>query len=207
MSLLFDELETDIDPSKDNEFIDMLRPDTSMYGKYRIEITFEFRRSSIKNSPCFIGVYRSNKSPDLNMDFPLFFCSGERDEDGCGSILTNDDMLATLESGQMMKVVFCDKCGKYINKQLTASHLFFNNTKKSIAERVYKLFCELNRDADIVLVYTNKDIKKANESKYGEDLNKVRDREVSIYPLANLIKDVSAGESEVKRKIEDFISV
>ena len=132
---------------------------------------------------------------------------GETQEDGCGCVLKNDDMLATLEDGTMMKVVFCDTCKKYVNKAMTASHLFLNNPKKVIAERVYKLFCELNRDADIVIVYTNKDFKKANESRGGEKLEKARQREVSIYPLGNMIKDVGAGESAMAKKIEDFLSV
>ena len=200
MSILFDQND------QEDSLKDLFKSDNT-FGKYRIEITFEFRRSSRGPSPCFLGVYKSNRSPDLDMDTPLFFCSGEKETDGCGCVLTGDDLIATLEDGSLMKVLYCETCKKYVNKALTSSHLFLHNTKKDIAARAYKLFCELNRDCDIVLIYTNRDFKKASEHKYGELLEKARQREVALYKLGNLVKDVSAGESAVLKKIEDFISV
>jgi hypothetical protein len=54
----------------------------------------------------------------------------------------------------------------------------------------------------------NKNIKKANEDWRGEKLQEAREkREASLYPLKNIISDVTAGESSVLRKIEDFLSV
>lgn len=200
MSILFNQRDED-------DLIEGLFKTDNTFGKYRIEIAFEYRRSAKGPSPCFLSVYKSNRSPDLDLDTPLFFCSGEKETDGCGGVLSGDDLMATLENGDMMKVVYCEVCKKYVNKALTSSHLFLYNTKKDIAARAYKLFCELNRDCDIVLIYTNKDFKKANDHKYGDMLDRARQREVSLYKLGNIIKDVSAGESAVVRKIEDFISV
>lgn len=209
MSILFDKsLETVFNEQAFDEAFDAYKEQQRGLGTYRIYVYFEYRRSSHWNSPCFIMVTRSNKDMSLDMDSPLFFCDGENEGEGCGKVLTGEDLLATLESGEMVKVVRCDNCKKYINKKMTSSHLFFNNPKKAIAKRVYSLFCELNRDADIVIVYTNKNFKKANEDWRGEKLDEARaSREASLYPLSNIIKDVTAGESNVLRKIEDFLSV
>jgi len=210
MSHLFEDnsLATLFNEQAFDEAFDMYKEDLKGFGKYRIYVTFEYRRSSHWKSPCFITVHRSNKDATLDLDVPLFFCDGEKEGDGCGKVLTGEDLLATLESGQMMKVVYCDTCKRYINKELTASSLFLNNQKKDIAKRVYSLFCELGRDADIVIIYTNKNLKKANEDWRGEKLDEVRNtREASLYPLKNIIGDVTAGESNVLRKIEDFLNV
>jgi hypothetical protein len=208
MSILFDKsLEEVFNEQAFDEAFETYTKEQKGMGTYRIYIYFEYRRSSHWNSPCFIMVTRSNKDQTLNMDAPLFFCDGEKEGEGCGKVLTGEDLLATLESGEMVKVVYCAQCKKYINKKLTSSHLFLNNPKKTIAKRVYSLFCELNRDADIVCIYMNKDIKKANEDWRGEKLDEARSsREASLYPLKNIISDVTAGESSVLRKIEDFLS-
>lgn len=208
MSILFDKsLETVFNEQAFDEAFDAYKEQQRGLGTYRIYVYFEYRRSSHWNSPCFIMVTRSNKDMSLDLDSPLFFCDGENEGEGCGKVLTGEDLLATLESGEMVKVVYCNYCKKYINKKMSSSHLFFNNPKKAIAKRVYSLFCELDRDADIVCIYMNKDIKKANEDWRGEKLDEARSsREASIYPLNNIIKDVTAGESTVLKKIEDFLS-
>lgn len=228
MSYMFDELAKDFDPTKltreqaetfnafnqkaDPEFMEELERANKLYtgdginGTYRIEVTYEHRRSGVKRSVALITVYRSNKERDLNMDVPLFLCSSEQGE-GCGAVLTGDELIATLESGEVTKVLYCTNCKKYINRYLSCNSFFMNNEPKVIAERVYKLFRELNSDADIVLTYHKADIKAATEDYKGSSLRKVKEkREKALYPLKNIIKD--AGDSGlIIRKITDFLSV
>ena len=69
------------------------------------------------------------------------------------------------------------------------------------------MFRELNSDADIVLTHHKKDLKKAQEDLKGNALMKARQgRERALYPLNNIIKDITDGGRVVK-KITDFLSV
>lgn len=187
-------------------------------GTYRIEVVYEYRRSAQKRCVALINVYRSNKDRALDLDQPLFFCTKVSDVDssdaldqgeavGCGRVLTGDEFAATLEGGGMLKVLWCDICKKYVNRLMLCSSIFMNNEPKAIAERVYKLFRELNSDADIVITHHKRDLKKAQEDIKGDSLSKARlGRERAMYPLKNIIKD--AGDAGlVVKKITDFLSI
>lgn len=226
---MFDDARLDFDPNNltdkqkeiweaynsepDPELLDELKKTSDftgdgVLGTYRIYVYFDFRRKGTEKSPALISVTKSNKKADLDMDLPLFFCSSEKHPElGCGRVLKGPELLATTQSGEQFKAIYCDNCKQYVNVEITCSNLFMNNTKKTIAERVYKLFRELNSDADIVVKYFKNDIKKTfNEVKW-DGMNKVREnRERSIYTLGRMLKDV--GDSgNLQKKIEDFLSV
>jgi hypothetical protein len=186
--------------------------ETSMFGTYRIYVYFEHRRTSRGRSPCSIQVFLSNKKPDLNLDTPLYFCSAKQDEledqaaekIGCGKVLTEPTMLVN----HMYQCVFCKNCNKYVNIELAHDQLFMNNSRKEIAALIYKLFRELNSDADIVVKYFKRDIRNATvDAKAVDKLEAARtNRERAMYTMGNIIKDVGDG-GNILRKIEDFISV
>lgn len=236
MSILFDDTHKDFDPTKlteeqaatyrafkakaDPEFMASLKKAQEIVtgdgvnGTFRIEVVYEYRRSAQKRCVALINVYRSNRERTLDMDQPLFFCSMSPDDDsevdqtlGCGSVLTGDELMATLEGGSIAKVLWCGTCNRYINRMVLCSSLFMNNEPKIVAERVYKLFRELNSDADIVLTHHKGNMKKAQEDLKGNSLTNIRaQRERALYPLRNIIKDVNSGGS-IARKIEDFLSI
>lgn len=230
MSYLFDETAKDFDVTKlnpeqasaykaykqeaDPEFMKELKEAQKLFtgdginGTYRIEVVYEYRRSAQKRCVALINVYKSNKDRTLDLDTPLFFCSSDEDPGaGCGKVLIGDELMATLEDKTIIKVLWCDTCKKYVNRMVLCSSLFMNNEPKTIAERVYKLFRELNSDADIVLTHHKKDLKKAQEDLKGNALMKARQgRERALYPLNNIIKDITDGGRVVK-KITDFLSV
>jgi hypothetical protein len=178
----------------------------NLFGKYRIEVVYEYRRSGRQKSVALINIYKSSQNRTLDLDEPLFMCSSENDPSaGCGKILTGEELAATLDDGTVMKVLWCENCKKYVNRLLLCSSLFMNNEPKTIAKRVYSLFRELNSDADIVITYNKHDLKKAQEDKHGKKLEKLRDqRERAIYPLYRIIQD---SEASILKKIEDFLLI
>lgn len=228
MSYLFDEFSTSFDKTKlseeqlttynaanaevDQEMLNDIKEKhklftgETLFGSYRIEVVYEYRRSSRQRSVALINVYKSNKNRSLDLDEPLFLCSSESDSSvGCGKVLTGEELAATLEDGTVMKVLWCETCKKYVNRMFLCASLFMNNEPKTIAKRVYHLFRELNSDADIVVTYNKHDMRKAQEDKHGKQLEKLRtERERAIYPLYRIIQD---SEASILKKIEDFLSV
>lgn len=227
MSILFDQFSKDFDPTKLSEAQERtykaanseddgigeelkkqhkLLTGDALFGRFRIEVVYEHRRSSRQRTIALINIYKSNKDRALDLDEPLFLCSSEESADvGCGKVLTGEELAARLDDGTVMKVLWCDTCKKYVNRMLLCSSIFMNNEPKTIAKRVYNLFRELNSDADIVITYNKKDLKKAQEDKWGGALTKARDsRERAIYPLYRIIQD---SESSILKKIEEFLSI
>ena len=75
------------------------------------------------------------------------------------------------------------------------SALFYNMTTDAFAEEIVKWYNKLNQSADIYIKYHPTDIRvKAMTDAFGLEAARQR-RGLTIYPLANIIKDVSAGSS------------
>lgn len=223
MSILFDEFNKNFDPKvltpnqmamlraskaeADPEEVKVLEDSRGIIAKYRIEVIYDYRRKKSDTCPCLINVYKSNGKLDLDLDTPLFFCSSEENPMyGCGSVLTEEEQEAQLEDGTYMTVLWCKKCQKYVNRLILCSSIFINQTPMIIAEKVYKLFRELDSNSDIVVKYFKRDIKKSNEG-WGDKLETARDqRERAIYTLKSILKDIGDSGLIIK-KIKDFLSV
>ena len=108
-------------------------------------------------------------------------------------------------------------CDKYAvpREELPDSYLF-NMTVGRIADRMVEIFDRLGRDADIYLVRSKheKAFHKAREelhaqdmkfSRYLKKLDKARDRECVLYPMASIIKD-TVDASSLASKFKSLLS-
>lgn len=181
----------------------LLTPEDLEKAKYKIEVIFPPSRKNVNVTACAVTTFKSGKKLHGGGDELLYLCRNEKDAKiGCGNVLKGDLMLSQGHDGPS-SVYYCEKCKKYVNRELCASTLLYKLPIKTIAANIYKLFRQLDSNADIYLKYTRSDIRAANSSpqKMAQLPTKT---EYAIYTLKNIIKDTS-NDSQVINKIEAFL--
>jgi phage FluMu protein Com len=181
-------------------------------AKYKIEIIFSRHRSTLahKPSPIMLLIWESGKRFHGGGDQKMYWC-GYQD---CGKPLSSDNFA-------YMHVV-CPKCKReqFLDPDAKATHAksversggdsrgilrmplvvgekLANLIPAKLSELLEKTWRDLDGDADIYLKYSPFEIRYDSKHETVADLDrldKVRvQRQPLIYPLKNIIKDMSAG--------------
>ena len=186
----------------------LLTPDKPIKADYKIEIHFGKNRTVSGPNICAVMVLDSGKQLNGDGDGLLYICA-EKDrgldignnttnnktikkgKQGCGGVIPNDRMAGG--------IAHCPHCDSLIKSSELTSVVYYRATPEDLAKRIEKLFVQLNHSADIYLKYHPTDIRaKALQNSFGlEDARSSRG--LTIYPLANILKDTSAGASIKQR--------
>ncbi len=191
---------------------DVVTPD--IRAKYKIEIHFGPKRTTNGPNIASITVFESGLHLNGEGDELMYICA-ERDKglalnapgvqdtdiqrgrEGCGKFIPGKN----LQNG--VAICACEK-RKMIKSEELTSTLLVNLTTEKIANLVASWFRKLNNDADIYVKYHPTDIRyKAMEAAEGLDKARML-RGLTIYPLKNIIKDISNGATIEKRFLALF---
>ncbi len=175
-------------------------------ARYKIEVLLSTDRSASNLSACAITPFRSGGGLHGGGDEIMYFCRNEKNRDkGCGSILQGDVYMGRIGEEQVA-VFYCEKCKKYVNRELLGSTILYKLPIKALAKNIYDLFRQLDSNADIYLKHIKVDMRKATEDKAKGMLKVKPNTELSIYTVKSIFKDVS-NSSQILKKFETFISV
>ena len=185
-------------------------------AKYKIEIHFGKNRTMSGPNICAVSAYESGKHLDGDGDEMMYICaerdrglmvggqvSKDRDapiqkgKDGCGSFISGKQ----LKSGFAM----CTSCNQIVKADALTNSMFYSLSNKKLAAKIATWFRKLDSNCDIYVKYHPTDIRYiAMEQAHGLDKARML-RGLSIYPLANIIKDTTAGAS-LESRIAAFLS-
>jgi hypothetical protein len=173
-------------------------------ARYKIEIILSTDRKSAGTSACALTVFRSGGAIHGGGDEVMYFCRSEKDRSmGCGSILKGDVYVGQL-GNEMVSVYKCEKCNKYVNRELLASTILYKLPINQLAMNIYHLFRQLDSNADIYLKHIKVDIRDAAErGRKGMPLIPKKTDYV-IYTVKNIIKDTN-NDSQVLQKFINFL--
>ena len=183
------------------EALDDLRGE--LRAKYKIEVILPPRRKVNEAIACAVTAFKSGGQLHGGGDELLYVCRNEKDATiGCGSVLKGNPLVGTVDGG-LVTVFYCDKCQKYVNRELLASTFLYKLPLKKLAENIYRLFRQLDSNADIYLKHMKTDIRNATLDR--KQMTEVpKKMEYAIYTLKNIVKDTS-NDSQVLHKIETFL--
>lgn len=173
-------------------------------ARYKIEIHFNKNRTTSGPNTCAITVFESGARLNGEGDELVYICS-ERDRGlalnaegvadkavirgygGCGQMIHGKNIRGGL--------AFCKSCDSMINSENLTSTLLVHLTTTRLAALVTDIFRKLESNADVYVKYHPTDIR----AQLLEDASKLDQgrmlRGLTIYPLANIIKDTMNGAS------------
>jgi hypothetical protein len=174
-------------------------PKMSLAAKYKIEITFIHGRRLHGDNKCGIQIWESGKKLHGGGDQLMFVCvdTQAKKPEGCGGFISADD----IQNG----IAFCKKCMRQINANRLGVFYAMNAPAERISAKLVELFRHLDSNCDIYLKFAPDDVRyKAMAQAKGK---KVADRlkGMAIYPLSNIILDVSAG-ADLGKRFKAFIT-
>lgn len=185
-------------------------------AKYKIEIHFGKNRTVSGPNICAISAYESGKHLDGEGDEMMYICSerdrglmvgGQVSKDKDAPIQRGSDGCGAFLSGKQIKggIAMCNSCGRAIKAEALTNTIFLSLPTKRLSAFVATWFRRLDSDCDIYVKYHPTDIRyKAMQDAHGLDKARML-RGLSIYPLANIIKDVTAGAT-LEGRIQAFLS-
>ena len=180
---------------------------------YKIEVNFGPKRTTAGPNIFSISVWESAGALNGGGDALSYFClekdrglleeaddvepaSGkiQNGTGGCGGIIPDRNM-----KGGMGK---CPSCNNVINLANATTHILGKLPTTRLAEKVAKLFRQLNEDADIYVVYHPTDMRSVMTANAvtpeTADAPRAK-RALTIYPLKNILKDTLNGSSVESR--------
>lgn len=180
-------------------------------AKYKIEILLPPSRKTNEATACAVTMFISGGKLHGGGDELLYLCRSEKDAKvGCGDVLKGPLMIAQGVNGGMSSVYYCDKCKKHVNRELCASTILYKLPINKIAENVYRIFRQLDSNADIYLKYQKTDIREATRLAQEGKVDALQQiptkMEYAIYTLKNILKD-AANDSQIISKITTFLKV
>ena len=179
-------------------------PDERVRAKYKIEVHFGKNRTATGPNVAAVSAYESGARLNGEGDEMMYICSErdrglelgsskpkvrdhavERGTEGCGAFIPG----SRLRGGFAM----CDACKRVIRADALTNMILVSLPTERLALLVAEWFRKLDSDCDIYLKYHPTDIRyQAMENAEGLDKARML-RGLSIYPLANIIKDTAAG--------------
>jgi hypothetical protein len=165
---------------------------TQRHAKYKLELFFGKARSLHKPTPGIISFWESGTKLHGGGDSKVYLCPGKLKKiNECEAVIP--------EGASVNALHFCPRCGRSWKGSEVIGEYVANLTMKNWAHALLYYYQRLDHNADIYLKHAKDDIRTAAmleqaKQKGGECLWRVRDkRALHIYPLANIIKDTSAG--------------
>jgi hypothetical protein len=174
--------------------IDLLLKDENRSALYKLEVLFNRGRSFHAPFPGVVTWWHNGNKLHGGGDSKIYICPGnERKRNGCQAFLC--------ESTAQLNLIPCGACGSLWRGSEVWGETYYNLPMKKWADVLLSWFVRMGLDADIRIKYARDDIRGAamreqEKRMDGELLRKVRSedrRSSSIYPLAHIIKDTSAG--------------
>ena len=185
-------------------------------AKYKIEVHFGKNRTMSGPNICAVSAYESGKHLDGEGDEMMYICSerdrglmvgGQVSKDKDAPVVKGTDGCGAFISGKQLKGGFamCQSCNAVIRADALTNSVFFSLSNKQLASKLTDWFRRLDSNCDIYVKYHPSDIRYiAMEKAHGLDKARML-RGLSIYPLANIIKDTTAGAS-LESRITAFLS-
>ena len=178
-------------------------------AKYKIEVHFGKDRSANKPSTCAILIWESGRHFHGGGDDKMHWC-GYPD---CRKPIRSSAFGAVhLVCPHCHRECFLDQATKLqVSKQdrnvarlpVIVGEKLMRSTMLNIATALTKIWHDLDNDADIYVKYHPLDIRQSLDNgivKMVDNMNLARsNRALTIYPLANILKDVSNGADLTNR--------
>ena len=174
-------------------------------AKYKIELHFNKGRTTSGPNVAAITIFQSGCRLNGEGDEMVYICA-ERDRGlalnapgvkdrpvikgyaGCGKIIEGDRIRGGIA------ICPCEKNNMIASENLTST-LLVNLTTEKLSAMVADIFRRLNSDADIYIKYHPTDLRvEAMNNVHNLDKGRMS-RGLTIYPLANIIKDTIDGTS------------
>jgi hypothetical protein len=169
--------------------------EATIRAKYKIEIKFRHDRKLFGDNSIGWQAYESGKHLHGGGDELIYWCLARKGEGGCGAPIIGSNII--------QGVALCTNCHRQLNAEMLTSNFIIRMTIKRLAEETAKLWRRLEGSADIYCKYSPEDFRyKIMEEKVGSVKAKAL-QGLFIYPLANIIKDTSAGSS-LESRFESF---
>jgi hypothetical protein len=171
-----------------------LLADTTVVDKYKLEVMFGKARSITNPTPGILSFWLSGSKFHGGGDEKLYLCPGASlKKNGCVALLP--------DSSKGMLGVACPKCGSIWKHEDLVGELMFNLPMRKWAVVLYRYYRVCDYNCDIYLKYSTHDLRaisiaQADRQTWAgsKKLDETRDKRVrALYPLKNIIKDVSAG--------------
>jgi hypothetical protein len=172
-------------------------------AKYKLEITFERRRSL--HAPAFglMSFWQSGAKFHGGGDTKMYICPGKDLK------RTNCDAFIP-DSSTGYGFLVCPNCKTVWQGDQVCGEIGARLTTQDWAKLIFKYFVKLESNADIYMKYPKHDIRVVAEAEQekqrgGERLAKARtDQQRAIYPLRNIIRDTSNG-ADLLTKFHQFL--
>jgi hypothetical protein len=159
-----------------------------LQARYKIEVYFGPDRSLMGPNSLKISFWESGRRLHGGGDDLMFMCRDTEDGDvGCQAIFSSECVKGI--------AAVCPKCQKALNRERCARGLVGKKTTKELANKLAQLWRQLECNADIYCKYDRADIRYVAIEKTMGSAEARRLRGLSIYPLANILKDTAHGAS------------
>ena len=166
-------------------------------AKYKIELMFgrEYRPNTAY--PGAISFWESGAKLHGGGDTKVYMCPARKlKKSDCNGIIP--------DASQGYGFLVCPDCKEVWKGGQVDGEIFARLHTAKWADLLYQYFVWLGHNADIYVKRPRRDIRSAagaeqERSRGGEVLAGARKREVFIYPLKNIIREVSTGADPVKR--------
>lgn len=156
-------------------------------AKYKIEVTFVKNRTSRGLNAVGVQIWESGKRFHGGGDEMMFWCKDSRkgQDGGCWGPIPGDNIKAG--------VAYCPSCKKAMNADLLTNMKLGNVYMDTLSKELEVIFRQLDGDADLFLKFHKTDIRYIAMVKAKGSLVAERLKGMSIYPLKNILKDISSG--------------
>jgi hypothetical protein len=162
-------------------------------AKYKLELMFTAARSIHKPFPGIVTWWESGSKFHGGGDSKLYQCPGKHLGGACDAFIP--------DSANGLNYIVCPTCGKMWKNEQVIGEVFYNLPMQKWADVITNWFVKLGLNADIRIKYARDDIRDAARKEQdrqlrGDILEKARSgerRSMSVYPMANIIKDTANG--------------
>jgi hypothetical protein len=163
-------------------------------AKYKLEVMFTAARSIQRPFPGILTWWESGSKFHGGGDSKLYMCPSKHLKRG-----TCEAFIPDRANG--LSYIVCPTCGQLWKNEQVIGEIIFNLPMQKWADVIVNWLQKLGLNADIRIKYARDDIRDAARKEQdrqlgGEVLEKARGgerRSVSVYPLANLVRDTSNG--------------
>lgn len=178
----------DLDGSDTEKEVASVLEAKSIKAKYKIEVYYGPNRTVRGPNVVQIQFFESGKHLHGGGDELMFRCGTENDPRlGCKNFIPG----SSIRGG----VAICPHCQQAIKATALVERLFGNKTSRQLADELARWFRMLNGSCDIYCKFDREDIRYLTMEKRLGSQAAHRLRGLHIYPLRNIIKDVSNGSS------------
>ncbi len=178
------------------EALDKLLSDQKK-GKYKLELMFGRQYKTGQAYPGALSIWESGTKLHGGGDAKVYECPGK-------TLKKNDCTALIPDASQGYGFLVCPSCKEVWKGTQVHGEILARLTTDGWAKLLYRWWTRVGHNADLYVKRPRRDIRsdaraEQEKSRGGELIEKSRKREVFIYPLRNIIKDVNAGADPLRR--------